>query len=75
MGERQTSAVTPGMTKKEDGRKPRSGYVTPNAKGFWIEPGDGFAGLFTVEPSVTETRRDSTETGNIPLLVRSGKSN
>ena len=30
---------------------------------------------FTVQPSVTETRRDSTETRSIPLLVRSGKSN
>ena len=36
---------------------------------------DGDTGLLTVELSVTETNRDDTETGNIPLLVRSGKSN
>ena len=34
-------------TKEEDGRKPRSGYVTPNAREFWIEPDDGFATLLT----------------------------
>ena len=36
--------------------------------------GYGFTGPLTVQPSVTETRRDSTETWNIPLIVRSGKS-
>ncbi len=40
--------------------------------GGWVTV---FTGRLTVQPGVAETRRDSAETDNIPLLVRSGKSN